>query len=261
MFLKRCSLAALLSVALIERGDAAIIAEYDLVGLTTTAPATVSATTADPGVTPALLSRGTGIDAAGLTRGFSAQNFNLTGASVNDAIAQNEYFEWGFTVNPGSIASLTTMDFSLRRSATNGPSNFEVRSSLDNFATPGTTLATFQYLGRSSGTAPGVVVPFQWMTTDTPGQGDGNLITPIVLSTQPSLQAIPGGTSVTFRLYVWGNLAGAAVTNTVALGRQSATNGPGGPSIEGTVVTIPEPTSFALIGFAMTAGLVALRRS
>lgn len=260
MFLKRCSVAALLSVALLGRSQGAIISEYNLSALTTTAPATVAATTSN-GVTSAPLSRGAGLNPAGLTRGFSSDNISLTGATVNDAIAASEYYEWGFTPVTGSKVSLTSMDFSLRRSATNGPSNFEVRSSLDNFATPGTTLATFQYLGRSSGTAPGVVVPFQWMTTDTPGQGDGNLISPIVLSTVPSLQNIGEETTVTFRLYVWGNLAGAATSNTVALGRQSATNGPGGPSIQGVVVAVPEPTCFALLGFAMTAGLVALRRS
>jgi hypothetical protein len=99
------------------------------------------------------------------------------------------------------------------------------------------------------------------MTTDTPGQGDGNLITPIVLSTVPSLQAIPEGTDVTFRLYVWGNLTGAAATNTVAIGRQSAANGAGGPSIQGIVVAIPEPASLALTVTAMAVALVVRRRA
>lgn len=261
MFLKRCLLAAFFSAALIGRSQGAVITEYDLSAVPVTAVDTVAATTSSFAVTSAPLTRGAGIDPAGLTRGFSANNFSLTGASVNDAIAANEYFEWGFTVETGAIVSLTSMDFSLRRSATNGPSNFEVRASLDDFATPGTTVATFNYLGRSSGTAPAVVAPFQWMTTDTPGQGDGNLITPIALSTVPSLQAIPEGTEVTFRLYVWGNLTGAAASNTVALGRQSATNGPGGPSIQGIVVAIPEPASFVLTLTGMAGALLVRRRA
>jgi hypothetical protein len=262
-------LAALASMGIGPASQAAIIVEYDLDSITTASPpATFAATTVDPNVSALSLSRGAGINAAGLARGFSSNDFDPTNATVADAIADNEYLQWGFTTNPNTITSLQTMNFSLRRSATNAHANFELRASLDDFATPGSTVATFQYLGRSSGTAPGVVVPFQWMTTDTPGQDAGNPITPIVLSTTPILAAIPGSTNVTFRLYAFGALPGAALTNTIALGRaDSATspppvpvNGPGGPSIEGIVVLIPEPASgLLLMGSAL--GLVLAARS
>jgi hypothetical protein len=93
------------------------------------------------------------------------------------------------------------------------------------------------------------------MTVDTPGQGAGNPITPQLLSDDLPLLAIGPNTSVTFRLYIWAANAGAAESNTVALGRID------GPTINGTVITIPEPTTFVLvIGIALTGWAIRRRR-
>jgi hypothetical protein len=249
------SCVALIGAAIATPATAAIILNYDLTGLVTTpAPTSVAPTAEDPAVDGADLVRGPGINPAGLTNGFSSDNWTTAGASRDAAIAAGDYYQWGFTVDPGYLVSLATLDFSLRRSAVAAPMNYLVQASLDGFTTPGVDVATFNYFGRSSGTAPGVVVPGQWMTTDTPGQNAGNPVTPpIALATIPSLQAITGGSTVTFRLYAWGDGTGAD-TNTVALGRIN------GPLIQGTAALVPEPAAIALCGSALIVGLVARRR-
>lgn len=237
--------------------QAATIVDYNLTGLTTATPlpATTPATTVATSLSSAApISRGAGINPAGLTNGFSSDNWtNVTadGGTIDlaRAIAMGDYYQFGFTVDATHYVSLSGFDTNLRRSAIDAPRNFELQYSFDQFATPGTTAAQFTYLGRSSGTAPGTITPFQWMTTDTPGQGDGNPIQQQNLSTVAGLQNIAPGTTVTFRLYAWNTgAAGSANTNTLALGRIQ------GPLLTGTVTEIPEPTSMVLV----LAGLVAL---
>jgi hypothetical protein len=259
-------LAAVLAVGLAAPNvRAAIILEYDTSGLPSSSPpATWSATTVASGLSAAALSHGPGTVAAGLGNGFSANNWTTgTGNTQATAETNGDYFEWAMTVQPGNTASLSSLNFSLRRSAVAAPDSYAVEASTDGFATAGTTVATFNYLGRSSGTAPGTVTPFQWMTTDTPGQGDGNPVSTIDLSTTPSLQNIAAGTTVTFRLLAWGNIAGSADTNTVAMGRSHAAAngvGSGGPSVQGTVTAVPEPAMLALVGCVAVGGLVFRRR-
>jgi hypothetical protein len=254
MHVTKCFLAVAIAAAIASAANAAIIVDYDLTGLPVGGVATASATTVAPGVTAELLTRGPGINQAGLTNGFSSDNFTL-GSSLAAAIANGDYYQFGFDTDATSVVSLTDFGTSLRRSATNGPNNFHLYASLDDFATAGSEVASWQYFGRSSGTAPAVVVPFQWMTTDTPGQNAGNPITPQLLSDDPQLLAIGPNTSVTFRLYVWGNLVGAADSNTVALGRFD------GPTINGTVITIPEPATLVLVsGIALVGWAIRRRR-
>jgi hypothetical protein len=161
------------------------------------------------------------------------------------AISTGDYYQWGFTVNPGYSAALSTLDFALRRSAIGAATNYEVQYSLDGFATPGSLVADFNYYGRSSGTAPGTVTPFQWMTTDTAGQDAGNSISTINLTSISALQTLAENTTVTFRLYAYGAGPTAADSNTIAIGRTN------GPTIGGTLTAVPEPSTFALMGLAI----------
>ena len=244
---------AFLAIALGSTVQAATIINYDLTGASGTAgsePAFWAPTSAAPGITGMNLTRGAGILPANLTNGFSSNNWTL-GSSSATAQANDDYYQWGLTVDSGYEADLSTLNFSMRRSAIAAPDTYELYASFDNFATAGTLITTFNYFGRSSGTAPTTVVDGQWMTSDTPGQGNGNPISTINLASTPSLQDIPGGNTVTFRLYGYGNIAGAADSNTVALGRIA------GPLIGGDVTLVPEPASLALIG---CAALAAMRR-
>lgn len=246
-------LTAVFAMAVSAAANAAVIVDYDLTGLTTTAPASTSATAVGVGITGHELTRGPGVEAAGLTNGFSADNWTL-GSSLATAIASDEYYQFGFDVDATHRVSLSTFDTSLRRSAVNGPDNFHLFASFDGFATPGFEVASWNYFGRNSGTAPNPVTPFQWMTTDTPGQGNGNPITPQLLSDDPQLLNIGPNTSVTFRLYVWGDNDGAADSNTVALGRID------GPTIEGVITQVPEPASMLLVCGVAMLGLAYRRR-
>jgi hypothetical protein len=253
---------AVVTLALSTVARGAIIVQYNAAGATTASPpATLTATAAsDPNVSAATLSRGAGIDAAGLTNGYSSNNWDPTAASLSAAQTNNEYYEWGFTVNSGYKASISSFDATLRRSALNAPSNFVLQYSFDGFATAGTTAVTFNYFGRSSGTAPGTVTPFQWMTTDTAGQDAGNRISTQDLSGISALQDLVAGTAVTFRLYAYGTGSGGATSNTVALGRNPTVdngNGQSGAQINGTVVAVPEPAS---LGLALIGGVLAVRR-
>jgi hypothetical protein len=123
--------------------------------------------------------------------------------------------------------------------------NYQLQASLDGFTTAPIELASFNYFGRTSGTAPAVDPllenPFFYMTNDLSGRPNtttspGDAIPTVNLAAFSELQDLSGGSEVLFRLYAWGNDA-TALSNTVALGRMV------GPSIGGTVVAVPEPTS------------------
>jgi hypothetical protein len=260
MKLKTILAAALMgSVTLTSLASAATIAVWNTAGASgTMAPATWAMTDSAAGVTGAALTRGPGLLSQPLANGFNAQGWEgSTSASL--ARTNNDYFEWGLTLGPAvSSASFGTLDFNMRRSAVASPMNFSVEASLDGFSTPGTVVASFMYLGRNSGTAPASPTPFQWMTTDTGGQTNGNAIQTLNLADDALLQNLPGGSTVTFRLYGWGD-ANTVSTNTVALGRTTATTpaSSGGPLIGGTLIYVPEPTSLSILA---GAGMVLRRR-
>jgi hypothetical protein len=226
---------------------------FDLSNVPNEPVASVSPTTVATGLSVSDITRGPGLRVASLTRGFSADQWNNINSTVSpspatreNALLLGEYFEFSVTVEIGFVASLETLDASMRRSALNGPMNYEWQYSLDNFATTGVTILPqgpiwdslewtqpfYTYLGRNSGTAPASVVPYSWMVRDVPGQGalndaegnplPGNPIPTIDLASISELQNLGGGATVTFRLYGWGNDL-TVDSNTVAFGR---INGP-----------------------------------
>ena len=118
---------------------------------------------------------------------------------------------------------------------------FELQASFDKFASPGITVDSFTYYGRTSGTAPDPCPldndPYYYMHSDLAGRGNtatspGDPIPTVDLTAFPELQDIPGGTNVIFRLYAWGNEK-TTPTNTVSFGRMQ------GPVITG----LSKPTS------------------
>jgi hypothetical protein len=244
------------------------LVNYDLHSITAAAVTSTPATQAAPGSSALPLSLGPGLNGAGLNNGFASNNWtNLTtdgGVIDRDrAIAMGDYFQFGFALDGSHEASLTDLDLSLRRSATNGPMNFEIQVSLNNFATAGTTVDTFQYLGRTSGSAaepnPTLTDPFVYMTTDTGGRPDATSspsdpIQTVDLSSIGLLQDIAPGTTVTFRLYGWGNDLTAA-SNTVGF-RVTGPRVSGFISPAGSGGAVPEPGSAVMAGlFAALVGI------
>lgn len=244
-----------------------VIVEWDFsdLGATTT---NLAPTTVAEGLDVAFLSRGPGLEAVGLGNGFGADRWNNANSAYEpstpsraNAITRGDFFEFAITVDAGKSLSLATIEASLRRSALNAALNFEWQYSLDGFATAGTTIlprgpvwsvlgltnnSTFQYQGRTSGSPPAAVELYDWVIKDVPGRANlttspGDLIPTIDLSSVPGLQNIYGPTTVTFRLYGWGN-ASTADSNTSSLGRMN------GPRLRGTIGIAPPSLNIELVG-------------
>jgi hypothetical protein len=271
-----------------------MLLNYDLLGLPSSGPpatwdpndaAVQNSSQAVEGITGLALSSGPGIVAAGLGNGFSANNWtNVNDGTGNpvtkaNAIAVGDYFQFGLAVDATHEASLSTLDFTLRRSATNAPMNYELQYSLDGFATAGVPIllsgnSEFQYLGRTSGNSPDpnpiLTDPDRYMTLDSGGRPNatltpGDQITTFDLSVISALQSLTNQT-VTFRLFGWGDgAAGAANSNTIAIAR---VNGPrfGGfisslPGAGASLSAVPEPGSMLLIATIVFAfGVHTTRR-
>ena len=259
MALRKLLSAAACAALLASAAQAATIVNYDLTGLpgSGTPPVSAAATTVIAGLTSAdPVTRGAGTVATVLANGFSSNDWTLV-SSEAIALASDDYFQFGFDVDATHSVSISSFDVNLRRSAAASPDRYVLYASLDDFATPptaGSGIASWQYLSRNSGTAPGTVTPFQWMTTDTPGQANGNPISTQDLSGVAFLQNIAPGTSVTFRVYAYGAISGSAASNTVAFGRVQ------GPKLSGEIVEVPEPATVMLLGCMAMVGLAVARR-
>lgn len=230
--------------------------DFSAFGTTTT---NLDPTFVASGIAVSALSRGPGIRAVGLGNGFGADRWNNAGSTFNpstpnraNAISRGDYFEFAVTVTAGQRLSLATLDASLRRSALNAALNFELQYSFDGFVTPGVTIlprgpawsvlgltngSTFQYQGRTSGSPPAELELYDWMIKDVPGRANltttpGDPIPTIDLALVSALQNVVGPTTVTFRLYAWGN-ASTADSNTTSLGRMN------GPQLRGTIEVAP----------------------
>lgn len=123
--------------------NAAVITQYTTAGSTTSLAASI----VDPGVTADDLVAGSGLN----VQTFSTFNFtgwNTTSTSFAAAVAENDFWTWGFDVTSSDPLDLTTMDIRLDRSGS-GPDDFEIQASV-NGGTPVTVL-THDYEDSSSG--------------------------------------------------------------------------------------------------------------
>lgn len=76
------------------------------------------------------ISRGMDLEPQTLANAFNARNWPQT-----DTIVDDYYYEFTITANPGYGFSISSMELDHRRTGT-GPNNWEIRTSLDNFALP-----------------------------------------------------------------------------------------------------------------------------
>lgn len=231
------------------------------------------------GLSAAPVIRGPGIEPSALQRSISSKGWNNINEGTpeverldptrENALATGDFFEFSITVQPGYVGSLEALDHMLRRSAYWGPRFYEWQYSFDGFATPGTTIipqgtiwtdlgwteSHFEYRGRTGGSEV-LASNYNYMLEPVDGEGGGSRMPTFDLTGISALQNIPGGTTVTFRLYGWagsGN-TGASSTNSVAFGRDNPDHD-GGPILSGSVIVDPDlGDEFPLLVVSEVAG-------
>lgn len=132
-----------------------------------------TATGNDPSISSVGISRGAGVNQRGGTD-FSSNNW--TGVSQAAAETNNDYIEWSTSSSASTDIEIQRIDLKLRRN-NNGPTDWQLYYSLDNFATAGIAANTSQTLAANT-----------------------NVVTNI---TGLSIDSGASGT-ITFRLYAWG---------------------------------------------------------
>nr|WP_321222052.1 T9SS type A sorting domain-containing protein [uncultured Psychroserpens sp.] len=119
--------------------------------------------------------RGSGVILATTSANFTASQWNASNQA--DAATNNEYIEWSVSASADNSVEVTELDTRNRRNA-NGPANWQIFYSLDNFATAGIPVTTIQ------------------TSTDTASNSNFNGL---------SIVSGTAGT-ITFRLYAWNSL-------------------------------------------------------
>lgn len=173
--------------------------------------ATYNATTNNTNLNTVILSRGGGITATTLARGFSSNAWDIN-ATKPTAVSTNEYYQFSIQAKANYKVSLTTLNATLRRSST-GPNAYIWKYSTDG--------STFNEIGNE--------ISFTSIA-------DGVAQTAIDLSVVPALQNVTSSTSITFRLYAWG---GTSLTSTFAIARYAAGITTNCLAIDGNVSIVP----------------------
>lgn len=163
------------------------------------------------------LSRGSGISATALGRGFASNNWD-NGATKSSAISNNEYYQFVLNSNIGYDYSLTTLNATLRRSGPTAPNTY-----IWQYSTDGTNFSDI-----------GSEVSF----TSTV---DGVEQAPIDLS---GISALQNAKTITFRLYAWGGTSTSATWSIARYGTGITTNC---LAIAG-IITCVEPIAYNVTG-------------
>ncbi len=153
------------------------------------AETTSNSTTTAVNLNTITLTRGAGIAATGLGRAFASNGWDVNATKVN-AISNNEYFQFVISSITAYNFSISTLNATLRRSASNAPNAYIWKYSLDG--------VNFSDIGAD--------ISF----TST---ADGAAQSQISLS---GISALQNAKTVTFRLYAWG---GTSATATFSIGR------------------------------------------
>jgi hypothetical protein len=227
-------------------------------------PATHPPAFVPTGISATDIIRGPGIGESRLQYGFSGTGWNsgtlvpgttnAAPASLATAMANGNYFEVSFTVQPGYELSFEALDYRVRRSAT---ADGRTTESIWQFSFDGfdTIAGNFGQYSMAPGT----------------GAGNGITIPTVDLASVVALQNLAADTTVTMRLYAFDTATPASVTsaaNTFGFGRAKNTSGviidpnlpEGGPIF--TVTVIPEPSTYALVfgGLSLLVIVAARRR-
>lgn len=117
--------------------------EYGTAGSTTTLSPSLEAS----GVNGAGFTAGPGITVQSFST-FNFTNWDPANTSAAAAIADDEFWTWGFTADPGVTFDLTSFDIRLDRSGA-GPDDFEIFLAVNGGAN--TSVLTFDYQDASDG--------------------------------------------------------------------------------------------------------------
>ncbi|MFA7235896.1 MAG: PEP-CTERM sorting domain-containing protein [Phycisphaeraceae bacterium] len=242
-----CAIAALAApMALTGAANADVLMGWDVHtlpgGNSVFGPSSFAATTSATGIaSPIGLTRGSGIVTTGVTAATRAWGgVNMTTTTSAAAIAANDFVSFGFTVADGYTISLSSIDEFYRRKAS-GPSG-----GLWQYAING---------GSFTDIAP---VSF------TSSSNAGATLSPFTLTGISDLQDMSAGTSVTFRLALYG---GTITTGDWYVYDTANSTAPD-LALNGTVVSplddhgsaVPEPTTVALLALG-TLALFQRRRA
>lgn len=190
----------------------------------------IDATDVDPSLTGNALTAGVGLTSVNpsVFGTFNFSDWDPASTSFEDAVAVNDFWTWGFSVNAGpNLVTLETMDIRLDRSTT-GPDDFEIRGAVNG----GTEISLLTHdFNRFSN-------PVNFFNIDLTGLG-----------------TLSEGDNVNFTL--------AAYNSTVFNGSfdmENFANGSPGLAINGTVTAVPEPSAMAALGMLVVGGLVVRYR-
>lgn len=226
---------------------AVTIASYDFNGLTG-GEATLAAASMDENITAGSISRGAsyGVYAAafstnglGTRPGFDSSNtVFLSNYTLSTAVANDAYFEFTLTPDAGYSITIDSLTLGSRRASSGtGPNFFGVRTSLD---------------GYTADIVTGV---------STTGAG-GNVSTVQTANFGSNLQNITS--TVTVRMYGYARSASNSSYGIWVITNQNASDvngaGTGNFIVSGSVNSVPEPTTYALVAAVMALGVVYWRK-
>lgn len=211
------------SNSLVLNGDLESVADDNVIlswsaGSLSGETVTFTSTQKTNAVATSTISRGSGLEASSLSKGYSSRtNSNLDFSNITDqasAVASNSYLEFSIAINAGSKVSLETIYAKLRRSGA-GAKNYIWSYSIDD--------SEFVDINAT---------PVSFTNSATSGVQQE----PIDLSTISALQNLESAKVVKFRLYSWGY---TTTTGSFALGL-SESNSEDVLTIMGTVInTLP----------------------
>ncbi|MDH7911533.1 T9SS type A sorting domain-containing protein [Winogradskyella sp. SYSU M77433] len=128
-----------------------------------------------PSISSVGFTRGSGVSMTTNSSAFTTGYWPV-GGDISTAQSGNDYIQWSVTANSTFEIDLDEIDIKLRRNI-NGPSNWQIFYSLDNFSTAGIPLTSIQSL--ASGTTTSYNFPSLGISSGNSG-------------------------TITFRLYAWG---------------------------------------------------------